>query len=211
MITEGLRIALRYWWLILACLAISISIPLLKTPSNIPAPLPGANSIFYYQRVFEMPTSDAVGSFSTYVDKELNLKITSGEGFPGFFQWAKENVTGFDQEIFIPSNVHIDTETRAVTVFAQGASQQSAIENAKLFANSLRQYMDSITDLNLGQSKVKFISGNINTMNSIAPAQISNNKMGELVLASFSGIFAGLCLAMTLNAFRQRKSSRKNN
>lgn len=210
MVLESIRIAVRYWWVILACVIISVAFPFLRVTPQDPAPLPGATSTLYFAEKFELPSSDSLTIYSQFVNEELNLRLTIGPDYPGFMNWAQENLESYDQAVFIPSNIHLDTATRSITVFAQGNTQEKANENANFVASSIGEYLNSLDDLSLGESNVVITSTKPKTVESLAPIVVENNKFGEYVLATFTGIFIGLLLSIFLNALRERKISSKN-
>lgn len=209
MIYEGFRIALRYWWLIVVCTIISVALPFLRAAPTTPGPLPGATSTLYFTEKFELPSSDSLKTYSSFVNEELNLRLTSGPDYPGFMNWAQENLESYDLTVFVPSNVHLDTATRSISVFAQGDTQQEAIENANLVATSIGEYLNSLEDLSLGKSDVVITPTTPKTVQTIAPVEIENNKLGEYVLAIFTGILAGLVLSIFLNSLRKNKEVTK--
>lgn len=210
MVHEGFRIALRYWWLIFTCAIISVALPFLRVAPELPTPLPGATSTLYFTEKFELPSSDSLKTYSSFVNEELNLRLTSGPDYPGFMNWAQENLESYDQAVFVPSNVHLDTATRSISVFAQGDTQKEAIENANYVATSIGQYLNSLEDLSLGQSDVVITPTKPMTVQKLAPIEIENNKLGEYVLALFTGILAGLVFSIFLNSLRKKNKYQKN-
>lgn len=210
MVHEGLRIALRYWWLILVCTIISVALPFLRVAPSSPAPLPGATSTLYFTQQFELPSSDSLKTYSSFVNEELYLRLTSGPDYPGFMNWAQENLESYDQTVFVPSNIHLDTASRSISVFAQGNTQEEAVENANFVASSIGKYLNSLDDLSLGKSDVVITPTKPKTVQTLAPIKIENNKLGEYVLALFTGILAGLLLSILLNSLRKNKISVEN-
>lgn len=207
MIIEGLQIARRYWWVLLICVVLAVALPFLRAEAQLPEILPGANSSIYYGQSLDMPSSDSASAYAGFVDKELKLKITNGEDYPGFFEWAKLNINGYDPKIFVPANVKIDTETRLISVFAQGESKDQAVEHAELVAGSIGAYLPTIDDLSLGQSSVIFTASSPQTNEVLSPPVVAGSKWGEFVLAAFSGLFIGLVVAIFLNINREKKNS----
>jgi hypothetical protein len=208
---EGLQIAARYWWLLLLFVILGVSLPLLRPEPNLPPPLPGATSVIYYSQKMELPSSDSAPSYSEFIDKELRLKLANGADYPGFFLWAKSNVQGYNDDVFIPNNVTIDTENRKVSVFAQGESSEQAEQNASLLASTIAEYLTTIDDLSLGESNVTFSSTSPETTEAIGPPEVPTNSWGEIVLAAFSGLFVGLVLAILLNVNRLKKKEIQEN